>query len=493
MRHEAVDQGTFADQRRTHRSFKYQVLSFKLKNKNLALNFVRFLSGKTIPMKTCCRGLLLTLLLFAGTARAAEGEDLLRTVFAQHGAIMLFIAPDTGEIIDANQAAADFYGYPMDTLRHKQIQDINMLGPQEVAAERAKAQAENRNYFIFPHRLASGEIRTVEVYSWPTRLASGRTVLFSIVHDITGKHVAEQALLDYQNQLGELVARRTKEILAARAWIEWLLIGGLSLLAVVNALLVYHYIRRRQAFQALAREVVERQKAQAALERAHTELQRFAEITAHHLQEPVRRLGSYAQRLTHQLAGRFDDEEATLALGFIGQQARRLQNLLRDVQLYLAADQPRGVVTVLDTRAVLEQVLGRLQPRLQAAGAEVAIGALPLIRLDAPRLSDLWTVLLDNALRHCRSDPPLRLAITGDRVGDQVRYSVSDNGPGIAPEYRERVFRVFERLASTGEGTGIGLAIVRRITESTGGRVGIEETPTGGCTVWFELPGGEKL
>ncbi|MDQ5909222.1 MAG: Histidine kinase, partial [Pseudomonadota bacterium] len=403
-------------------------------------------------MKTSGYGLLLTLLLFAGTVQATEGEDLLRTVFADHSAIMLFVSPDTGEIIDANQAAAHFYGYPMDTLRHKRIQDINMLGPAEVAAERAKAQAENRNYFIFPHRLANGEMRTVEVYSWPTRLASGRTVLFSIVHDITGKHVAEQALLDYQNQLGELVARRTEEALAARNWIEWLLIGGLTLLVVANALLVYNIIRRRQAFRALAGEVSERQKAQAALERAHAELQRFAEITAHHLQEPARRLGSYAQRLTGQLAGRLEDEEATLALDFIGQQARRLQNLLRDVQLYLAAHQPRGSIVALDARAVLEQALGRLQSRLQAAGAEVIISDLPPVWLDAPRLNDVWTVLLDNALRHHYPDRPLRLDIAGEPVGDQVRYRVSDNGPGIAPDYRERVFRVFERLASTGEG-----------------------------------------
>lgn len=437
-------------------------------------------------------GLFLTLLLFAGTVQAAEGEDLLRTVFADHSAIMLFIAPDTGDIIDVNQAAAHFYGYPIDTLRHMQIQDINRLGPTEVAAERAKAAAENRNYFIFPHRLADGEIRTVEVYSSPTRLASGRIVLFSIVHDITGKHVAEQALLDYQNQLGELVARRTDEALATRVWIECLLIGGLTLLAIVNALLAYNIIRRRQAFRALAGEVIERQKAQTALERAHAELQRFAEVTAHHLQEPARRLGSYAQRLTGQLAGRVDDEEATLALDFIGQQAGRLQNLLRDVQLYLVADQPRGPVSVLDARRVLDQVLEPLQSRLQAAEAEVVIGELPPVWLDVPRLNDLWTVLLDNALRYRHPDRPLRLDIAGEPTGHQVRYRVSDNGQGIAPQYRERVFRVFERLASGGEGTGIGLAIVRRISESGGGRAGIDETPGGGCTVWFELLGGNN-
>jgi len=434
-------------------------------------------------------GLLLTLLLFAVTVQAADGEDLLRTVFADHGAIMLFVAPDTGDIVDVNQAAAHFYGYPIDTLRHMQIQDLNQLGPAEVAAERAKAAAENRNYFIFPHRLANGEIRTVEVYSSPTRLASGRVVLFSIVHDITGKHVAEQALLDYQNQLGELVARRTDEALAARNWIEWLLIGGLTVLAMVNALLVYNIIRRRQAFRALAGEVAERQKAQGGLERANAELQRFAEVTTHHLQEPARRLASYAQLLSEQLAGRLEDEEAMLALHFTGQQARRLQNLLRDVQLYLVADQPRGPVSILDARTVLDQVVEQLQSRLQAAGAEVVIGALPPVWLDVPRLNDLWTVLLDNALRHRHPDVPLRLDIAGERVGNQVRYRISDNGPGVAAQYRERVFRVFERLASTGEGTGIGLSIVRRISESGGGRAGIDETPGGGCTVWFELPG----
>jgi chemotaxis family two-component system sensor kinase Cph1 len=343
-------------------------------------------------MKTGCYGLFLTLLLFTGAAQAAEGEDLLRTVFADHGAIMLFVAPDTGDIVDVNQAAANFYDYPIDTLRHKQIQDINQLGPAEVAAERAKAEAENRNYFIFPHRLANGEMRTVEVYSSPIRLASGRVVLFSIVHDITGKHVAEQALLDYQNQLGELVARRTEEALAARNWIEWLLIGGLTLLAVVNALLVYHYIRRRQTFR--ARGGRDRRAAKSP-DGAGTRPRRIAALRRNY-RPSFAGAGAATGQLrptVNRSTGRADRRRGCDAGAELYQPAvPAVANLLRDVQLYLVADQPRGPMAILDARTVLDQVLQRLQSRLQAAGAEVVIGALPPVQLDAPRLSDLWTV-----------------------------------------------------------------------------------------------------
>jgi signal transduction histidine kinase len=100
-------------------------------------------------------------------------------------------------------------------------------------------------------------------------------------------------------------------------------------------------------------------------------------------------------------------------------------------------------------------------------------------------------VTLDNALNQSQDGRTLHIEITGERQGDRVCYSISDNGPGVEPEYRERVFRVFERLSSAGEGTGIGLSILRRVVESTGGRAWIEETPGGGCRVLFDLPAGE--
>ena len=140
-------------------------------------------------------------------------------------------------------------------------------------------------------------------------------------------------------------------------------------------------------------------------------------------------------------------------------------------------------------------MLARAQDRVSAAGAEIVVGELPPAWIDAPRLADLFEVALDNALQHGRAaaGAALRIDIDGAREGSVVRYRVSDNGAGIEEQYRERVFRVFERLGSGGDGagTGIGLAIMRRIAESCGGRARIEAAPSGGCRVVFEVPAEE--
>lgn len=222
------------------------------------------------------------------------------------------------------------------------------------------------------------------------------------------------------------------------------------------------------------------------------DLQRFAEITAHHLQEPARRMASYADLLGQQLAGRLDDPSAQLSLDFIGQQARYQQNLLRDVQRYLAADQPLSEVRRVDTAAVVGRVVHKLTGRIAACGARIDVGNLPPVWFDAARLSDVFELLLDNALRHGAVTHPLHIRIAGERVGGVLRYCVSDNGPGIEAQYRERVFRAFERLQAGGTDSGIGLALVRRILESGGGRAWIDETAGGGCSVWFELPHTES-
>ena len=231
------------------------------------------------------------------------------------------------------------------------------------------------------------------------------------------------------------------------------------------------------------------QKAESALARNLEELQRFAEISAHHLQEPVRRVASYAERLSAQLEGKLDDPDARLSLDFISQQARHLHEMLRAIERYLAAAQARAAVGLIGADRLVAGVLERLADRVQESGAEVLLGELPKARIDAPRLADMFAVTLENALIHGRGERALKICVEGERVGSLVRYSVSDNGPGVEAEYRERVFRVFERLSSQGSGTGIGLAILRRVAESCDGRAWMEASPEGGCRVVFELPG----
>ena len=139
------------------------------------------------------------------TAALQESEERFHGMFERHHAVKLVIEPETGAIVDANAAAARFYGYSREQLCERRIQDINQLPPNEVAAERAKAAAEQRNYFVFPHRLASGEVRWVEVYSTPVETRR-RRLLHSIVHDITARKAAEEAL----SQAGRMLTEAQK-------------------------------------------------------------------------------------------------------------------------------------------------------------------------------------------------------------------------------------------------------------------------------------------
>jgi signal transduction histidine kinase len=132
---------------------------------------------------------------------------------------------------------------------------------------------------------------------------------------------------------------------------------------------------------------------------------------------------------------------------------------------------------------------------LASQQATLDVGILPAAMLDRPRLTDLFTVLLDNALRHGQSvDPNVAsiIRISGEREDGMSRFRIADNGSGVPVEYLERVFEIFERLsvANRDVGTGIGLSIARRIVESRHGKIWIENLPQGGAMVVFELPDG---
>ena len=132
-----------------------------------------------------------------------ESEERFRTLFEGHRAVMLLVEPDSGQILDANAAAARFYGYSREQLRAMRIQQINQLPPEEVAAERHRAVDHTKDLFTFPHRLASGEVRVVEVYSTPVTI-QGRPTLFSIIHDVTGRKQAEEALRESETRFDSL-------------------------------------------------------------------------------------------------------------------------------------------------------------------------------------------------------------------------------------------------------------------------------------------------
>ena len=155
--------------------------------------------------------------LCASSAWALPGGPTFAQFFNTHSNPMLVINPASGQIVDANPAAARFYGYPRPQLRQMTIQQINSFTPEQVAAERELASTEGRNFFIFRHRLASGELRTVEVYSHPYAF-NDLTLLISVINDITpGRHQTVEIQHD-QQRLADRVALQTAEIEPVWRW-----------------------------------------------------------------------------------------------------------------------------------------------------------------------------------------------------------------------------------------------------------------------------------
>ena len=205
---------------------------------------------------------------FSSIASVVARGPAFEQVFADFGIPMVLIEPESGRIVEANAAAEDFYGYSSPGLEQMSIQQINTFTSEQVAEERALAEEQGRNYFIFRHQLAGGDIRTVEVYSRPYTF-DGRNLLFSIINDITPGRHESQDLWHYQSRLEDMVDAQVAELERTRLQQIWVLSGVLLAQALVIALLVLNIRRRRQL-------EVERKQATEALRHSESELRRYA-------------------------------------------------------------------------------------------------------------------------------------------------------------------------------------------------------------------------
>jgi len=219
------------------------------------------------------------------------------------------------------------------------------------------------------------------------------------------------------------------------------------------------------------------------------ELNRFLEILAHHLQEPVRRQFTFAQMLQRALPKPLNDS-AEVSLAQIMDGATRLRAMLHDVLLYLSVHQLPPPSAPCSAIEAFSAACAQVSDKIVASGAEVNQGALPPVWIAKDQLTDVFRALLDNALDYCRPDRPPRLWVAGETKDGEVVLSLTDNGIGIPAEYRERLFQIFERLHGDDNrsGTGIGLALVRKIVETAKGRAWIEDGHDGGARICFALP-----
>jgi PAS domain S-box-containing protein len=237
------------------------------------------------------------------------------------------------------------------------------------------------------------------------------------------------------------------------------------------------------------RSEAQRKGAERDLARSNLELEQYAYVASHDLQEPLRMVASYTQLLARRYGGKLD-EDADEFIGFAVDGVARMQALIADLLSYSRSGQGALRAQRVDTGELVRETLSSLDAAVRDAGAEVEVGKLPVVDADRAALAQLFGNLLSNALKFTDGRRPPHVDVIAARDDESWRFTVADNGLGIDPKHAVRVFGMFERLHSEDQygGTGIGLAICKRIVERHGGRIWCEPAQTGGTAFHFTLP-----
>ena len=264
----------------------------------------------------------------------------------------------------------------------------------------------------------------------------------------------------------------------------------LSPLESAEGILVTAAIRditaRKQADANLVEKVVE-------LNRSNDELQQFAYLASHDLQEPLRMVASYTQLVARRYKGKLDaDADEFIAFAVDG--ANRMQRLIQDLLLYSRVERVGQELMQVSSAGALQKALFNLQGAIEQSGALVTQGPLPEVTADESQLTQLFQNLVGNAIKYKGPGVP-QIHVSAARNGaPKWIFSVRDNGLGIEPQFFEKIFGMFQRLHKRGEfeGTGIGLAICKKIVERHGGSISVESEPGLGSTFSFTLAANKK-
>ena len=235
-------------------------------------------------------------------------------------------------------------------------------------------------------------------------------------------------------------------------------------------------------------DISPRKEAEEELRRSNEELERFAYVASHDLQEPLRTITSYVQLLARRYRDRLDGD-ATEFIDFAVAGAARMQRLIEDLLAFSRVGTHQQVTGDVDAETVLLEAIDDLRASITASEAAITHDPLPHVLADAAQIEQLFTNLIGNALKFRGTEPPL-VHVDAERQGRLWRFAVRDNGVGIDTQYFERVFVIFQRLHGREqyEGTGVGLAVCKKIVERHGGRIWVESTPGRGSIFYFTLP-----
>jgi len=374
-----------------------------------------------------------------------ESEARFRDLFEKNSSVMMLVDPESGAIFDVNRSAVEFYGYSRDELLQMSVSTINILPPEETAKARERARRGECKYFEFRHRLASGEIRDVDVHITPIE-SGGRPMLFSIVNDVSARRRAERELEQYRDHLEDLVASRTTELTQAKLTAEAANIAKSAFLANMS----------------------------------------------HEIRTPMNAILGMATLLRRSGVTPVQADK----LDKIGTAGKHLLTIINDI-LDLSKIEA-GKLFLESAPVLIERLMGNVaslvaqNAREKGLELKLELGAFPdNLRGDPTRLQQALLNYATNAIKFADEGSVTLRALLQEDGEDYtvVRFEVQDTGIGIPPDTLDRLFGAFEQADSSTTrkygGTGLGLVITKRLAEQMGGQVGAESMPGVGSTFWF--------
>ncbi len=343
-----------------------------------------------------------------------------------------------GTIVSWNSGAEKIYGYPAEEIRGRSVSLLVPPGHQDELPEIFEKirRGERVLHYETARMRKDGRVIDVSVTLSPIRDSSGGISGASVVaRDITEQKRAEEEIRKLNLELEQRVAERTAELM-----------------------------------------------------RSNEELQQFAYVASHDLQEPLRMVASYAQLLEKRYRGKLD-KDADEFIGYVVDGASKMHQLINDLLAYSRLDTRGSHFTPTDCREVLEDVIENLKIAVEESNAVVTHSPLPTVVADGTQMVQLLQNLIGNALKFRRRDCRPQVRVAAEARNGAWLFSVADNGIGIDPRHAERIFVIFQRLHRREfRGTGIGLAICKKIVERHGGRIWVESQPDKGSTFYFTLP-----
>lgn len=375
----------------------------------------------------------------------AQNETLLRykMIAAQSRDIILFMRRADGQILEANVAAVKNYGYSRDDLLKMTIYQLRATEEMDLICRQLEEADKRGILFETVHRRSDRSTFPVEVSSRGATIGDTRTIV-SVIRDITGRKRMEEELRRSHDELEIHVRERTASLT----------------------------------------ETLEK------LGKVNKELREFAHVASHDLQEPLRKIQTFGERLRSTCSAKLDDTEGYY-LTRMEAAANRMQQLVRDLLHLSRISMECEPLRVIDLNGIAQEVAQIFEFELTSNGGRIEIGDLPEIEANATQMKQLFQNLIDNALKFQKKDNKPHIRVHSTFCGkNDCQISIWDNGIGFENKYIDRIFAPFQRLHGHGayEGTGMGLAICRKIVERHGGQITAKSQPGEGSIFIVTLP-----